>query len=701
MLGLAQAEDDDDDSHLCIKCSATIIGIDNYVKHRKSLCSKNKITLPVSLNVSPESHKTDNAQSISNEVAYRENHQGADVFFQSLELQSSAKRPQAVASTISTGGKTSAGVLTRRATAAMLSTGKDIHNYSEASTSIVSQKRGEDWIGGHNLRVTGTEDNQTKLIKAIANICETVKKEPTARPFSLLDYKHEDDSNEDSEESDEIDDEDNMQTSAKWKPPASHTGGKWKPIFNSRDSSNHWPTTSAITPEPDPNEDWEDEHSGGKWKPFQSESLTRLDKIQEMDEDEEDVYMPPPGHTKGKWIPGAKDVIKLIDHKAQIMDATAIHQKEGRSVQYWCGPCNRRLGSLQVYEKHLLSNFHLKRTLPEKDLEYSGAMKMHSNVFLTGKRTKKPSIYLNDSIFLQTKKKTVKIEDTVLKQSIVKKRRRRPTLSTCIICKYRVKPFLMGKHLISHYHFRKAAPNDEANKTQILDNIHRIVLQSPFQCSPCKFYTNWQPIFLQHWSSQEHKNVTDNLNGRFWCSFCKFEIADSQLFYEHLIGRDHLEVVAAINRSMPIIIRKKSVISCGKCKKEFKFNIQLKRHIKLFCRGNSSSTASDEYQGKKKCSQCSFTCKSRIGLSRHMKLRHGRKVFFCSACSVEFTNVIEARAHRRSQSHRIKEKELRVEKGLEAKDITKACPHCDAPRFKNIIELKKHLQEKHPEAKSR
>ena len=35
--------DEDDDSHLCVKCKNIIIGIDNYVLHRKSKCGFIKI----------------------------------------------------------------------------------------------------------------------------------------------------------------------------------------------------------------------------------------------------------------------------------------------------------------------------------------------------------------------------------------------------------------------------------------------------------------------------------------------------------------------------------------------------------------------------------------------------------------------------------------------------------------------------------
>lgn len=43
-------EDLEEDTHLCIKCSLTIVGLENYVRHRKSNCSKRVISAANSLN---------------------------------------------------------------------------------------------------------------------------------------------------------------------------------------------------------------------------------------------------------------------------------------------------------------------------------------------------------------------------------------------------------------------------------------------------------------------------------------------------------------------------------------------------------------------------------------------------------------------------------------------------------------------------
>lgn len=622
-------DDDEDDTHLCIKCKSTIVGLENYINHRKNICGNRPSTNSVT-------------------VEEKQSKQGADVFFQSLELQSSAKKLEPVAGPSNLQIKTAAGVLTRRATAAIIATNRDPFHLPE-DTLI---KHDNVWMNNHR-------DNDDKVNKPKSYILENVE-----------------DSNDDSEISEDLEYDDHPNCETKWKPPSTHTGGKWKP---GRESSN-W-TTRLATPEFEHTDDWEEEHTGGKWRPIMTH-----DKIQDMEDDEEDAYMPPPGHTKGKWIPGAKDIVKT-DHKTQIMDAMAIH-KEGRSVQYWCGPCNRRLISKAIYEKHLLSNLHQKRTLPEKDLEYSGSFQNSKS-----RRIIKPSIYVNENLYVRKNIKADKLDDN---DTVVKKRRKRlPTSTECLVCKQRVKNRLMGKHLISHYHFRKCDMNNERNIVQILENIDKIVHQSPFQCSPCKFYANWQSEFLNHWHTESHQQVISKMAGILWCSFCKFECKEQEKMLEHLTGGDHQDVVSAINRSIPIVIRSKTLISCTTCEKSFRFNIQLKHHSKV-CSEKSVSKAFNDQQGRIKCDKCPRSFKSKLSLRWHMKQKHQKKSYVCEPCNMEFLSAAESKAHRNIQSHRIKYMEIMKEHGCKIKDLSKACPHCDCPRFKNILHLKEHIKEKHP-----
>jgi hypothetical protein len=73
---------------------------------------------------------------------------------------------------------------------------------------------------------------------------------------------------------------------------------------------------------------------------------------------------------------------------------------------------------------------------------------------------------------------------------------------------------------VSHYHCRKARSDHPQAVSLVLDNIHSVVRQAPFQCSPCKFYCNTVASFKQHWTSKEHertdaKVTTPSVRGNF------------------------------------------------------------------------------------------------------------------------------------------------------------------------------------------
>ena len=110
--------------------------------------------------------------------------------------------------------------------------------------------------------------------------------------------------------------------------------------------------------------------------------------------DESPQEAPPPGHTSGKWLPALTDPIA-----PQL-------RKSGCRIQYWCGSCNRRLSSRGLYEKHLQSDLHQKRTGQEKQLDEDLAL---DNSREDGKRVvKRTKAYINSSLWSKAKRKRLK-----------------------------------------------------------------------------------------------------------------------------------------------------------------------------------------------------------------------------------------------------------------------------------------------------
>ncbi|CAH0555590.1 unnamed protein product [Brassicogethes aeneus] len=701
----------EDDTHFCLKCHLTIMGLENYVAHRKAGCSKTVVEPPKSP-LPSQLLPPDESFSLK-----------ADDFFSSLELQSSSKK----ARTPSTSGKTFSRILTRSKTnAAIQGSSKDPDTGQSKSGKNV-------WIGGQELKL-GYGDNQSKLIKAVANLER--RKEDTLK----LDESIYDESGEDSEEFDFEDDESSDEdqehpprhhtggkwkpsspvewstptpsfTGGKWKPvkrlpspPPSHTKGKWKPDGEDVPPPTHtkgkWkpdddappPTFTGSKWVPSKKQDYNvppQNHTKGKWKPkFDEESPPQtggktkwrpktFDDVSPTRKNTEEKC-PPPEYTKGKWKPSndsPKEKPKLKEKKTEenqpsiseeakkpdlkLIDNSMFRKSNG-TIQYWCNPCNRRLASKVVYERHLKSELHYKRTLRDRDFDDAGS-------FIIPKDKRK------------TKKSTNMAETT-------KKRIRKKIFEKCAVCNSKVNRNMIGKHMISHYHCRKGDITSEESKKMILDYTYEFVLECPFQCSICKFYCNTQNNFLNHWLSDQHTQRDLEVTGYYFCSYCNCKCKDLKQMYEHLLSGEHKEVVSVINRSVPIVIKKISPIQCETCRQSFMYNIQLIQHCKNY---NHQSDTAKKLKNEYICCNLSFS--KMVALYRHKKRVHKQEIFICKICNLKFDSKKEAMSHRVSSQHKYAKRKGDV-------SLQRKCKQCKAD-FENVLKLKEHINEVHPESK--
>lgn len=613
----------DDDTHICIKCNLTIVGLDQYIQHRKSNCANaNRVNQTADENKSSEPDPTNDTEYSMHDQGYggitdKDHHSpmhtfdydlGADFFFQSLELQSSTKK------VVGTGGKTVPG-------------------------------------GGGGKTVPRDTSPTDKLFSAVTAI-STGPKRIDSKGFRYFD--DEDDEVSPDEEPNDEDPDDTDPEEFLDVPPRNHTGGKWKP--ENRPSSTLFRGWERA---------WDDD---------------RLEKS--FDESIYDDEAPPPGHTKGKWVPGSK-ITKLVYDKPEAVPL---------STQYWCNSCNRGLASKIVYERHLKSNLHLKRIQDEKDLE-TVVCPIFEKPERIGKRPHKPSIYTDNTLYEGTSGNSLTSSNKPLdKQTRV----RRKYFTNCDICKTRLLIRLLGKHLISHYHYRRMQLCPEKAYTTILANIDKIIVQSPFQCAPCRFFTNTQENFFLHWNSTDHATHVNLHPGQFVCNFCKYETPEMFNMTKHLsTDQGHQDVVKAINRSVPIIIQKIIPISCQECNLQFRYNIELNKHL-IECGQNKDN------HGQVRCELCEKNFKTQNALVKHQSSEHqgkGLKKFYCSICKANFETPEEARKHRRTTEHRVKSARLR---GLDKEGaLMKKCGVCGATGFNDILVLKEHIKEEHPHVKYR
>lgn len=371
---------------------------------------------------------------------------------------------------------------------------------------------------------------------------------------------------------------------------------------------------------------------------------------------------PSENYTKGKWLPSTGSKQNAL-----------LRKSGGGAIQYWCSPCNRTLASKVVYERHLKSTLHFKRTLHDREFDDTEEIN-----FLKSIRRPKPKP--PESIFSN--------QDEI---NLIK-RKRKKTFMKCEVCQSRVNKDLIGKHLISHYHCRKGDITSAAARKLVLENIHEIVLEHPFQCSICKFYCNTQEYFLRHWLSEDHVKRNSQVPGYFLCNLCKYQTKETQCMYEHLLSREHNEVVSVINRSVPIVIKKINPAQCSVCDKEFVFKIQLVKHCERLQHGEETVK---QYKMRFVCDICHTPFLSNVALRRHSEKTHKRKYYICTPCNLVFKDIMEAKLHRRSQQHKYKSSSKSDNNANKKK-----CRYC-GEYFNNFLLLKEHLSAKHPEQKIR
>ncbi|KAK6625350.1 hypothetical protein RUM43_005647 [Polyplax serrata] len=503
-----------------------------------------------------------------------------------------------------------------------------------------------------------------------------------------------------------------VSTGGKWKsfaPPASHTGGKWKPMTPPATyTGGKWkpsevPQRTKVVDNTEPS--WKSQssssssgppisHTGGKWKPNSADHCR-----EDLTSGKVKSNVPSPSHTHGKWVSGP---VKGSSGRTPL-DIVANSQRtsgkclktSGGMIQYYCSPCNRRLSSKKMYRNHVQSELHLKRVLQENDLEFdSRSLKMFRGLFTQtvrkerglGKRLVKPP-----EMYKATEVETSKKE----KKSVELKGKKRPRkeMVRCEVCKIKVPSYQLGKHLVSYYHIRRMQLNDPVQRNLILSNIHAIVKQAPYQCGLCKFYCNTHVLFKKHWALSVHKEAEQQQGHRFWCALCNFECETTKSMELHLDSNSHREVIQAVNKSIPIIIRHKFVFSCSICFKEFRFSRELTRHREV----HHPETLDADAGNKFACTLCDQSFKSMKSLQKHIIHMHKGDVkipYFCSTCNEFFATVTEAKNHRNGQLHKYK-KALADSGGLpQKKGLVRTCTYC-GDTLENIDKLKSHLYDRH------
>ena len=195
-----------------------------------------------------------------------------------------------------------------------------------------------------------------------------------------------------------------------------------------------------------------------------------------------------------------------------------------------------------------------------------------------------------------------------------------------------------------------------------MKHIHSIVLQAPFQCHLCRFYFNLSEQFVEHWQSHHGENREQLEATSLWCSACRIRCYSERAMLFHLMSVNHAELVTMIHRSVPIVIKKVSLISCPveACVQRFRLQFSLQRHLASSHPHWQQQQVANEESWQVKCSSCSFTAPSKSALKKHTFWAHNRQAtsaLSCRACHRSFGSNLAWIRHQSSQTHRRKMKD--------------------------------------------
>lgn len=204
-----------------------------------------------------------------------------------------------------------------------------------------------------------------------------------------------------------------------------------------------------------------------------------------------------------------------------------------------------------MYERHLQSALHLRRTLPERQLDVNLDVNLDVSAELEhnkpGKRLRVRTFKLAVTFHLNcnsgrslsqqaSPRATTGSSGSPGSQGGAPARalavgqgqghgQGNRRAERCVVCRARVLRHQVGKHLVSHFHWRSTRRHalgsplgsplavGSAAANLVLDNIEAVVRQSPFQCGLCSFYCNSSDVFREHWASAMHRRMDDKARG--------------------------------------------------------------------------------------------------------------------------------------------------------------------------------------------
>ncbi|XP_063440156.1 zinc finger protein 845-like [Mytilus trossulus] len=444
-------------------------------------------------------------------------------------------------------------------------------------------------------------------------------------------------------------------------------------------------------------------HTHGKWKP--GEGPSHHSKV---------LWQPgrrPMHPSKGKWRPGempGKAKGKLKSHILARQQENAKEEEEKNQTrvaykkrnEYKCQYCDITFSNRFVFSSHCQKPEH-KRNVSNYDrieeavksldvIEWKNdTNENNKKIKLDNEIKEERSSPDNDNREALDENKSVELEKP---SSEVEKKKHEPPVYICSVCDKKFdSKYTMARHLLSTYHKNRITGNPDTIK--VLEQYHKyIVWLSPYQCTICQFYFNRNDDFMEHLKSEDHKLQCEGLDGEIMCSTCKFSCHDNGSLLRH-IENNGIHKQAAKKGNKPCIIKEKNYDTvCKYCKKRLHSKLHMKRHMR-------SQHFKEYAEYESTCKLCdkfffdTYTYKRHMATGQH-KLRAEQRQASGNAAKEEKPEVFNEGVNRTRINRKVEKPYKLAKKNTKSINKSFKCEYCDfvASQYN---ELRPHYMESH------
>lgn len=416
------------------------------------------------------------------------------------------------------------------------------------------------------------------------------------------------------------------------------------------------------------------------------------DFLEEAFSDESDVDYPPPEHTHGKWKPGEgphhstggkwrsqRTLISTGGKWKPGMLREGGGKGKGKPLktkttevtsEYYCNTCDMSFKSRYIYSAHCGGKMHKKRKKSGKKMDEDESVAEETENKTEAPEEEKVE---KESVAPLSQEASTENGQSEINNAESTKETTMPDVTIkpkqeafepeCNICDQKfANLYVLTRHLLSRKH--KNRTKGEKDTIKILDMYHKFIVRlSPFQCGLCQYYFNQESDLVSHLKESVHKNQCKKLPGELSCTLCQYSSHSNDDLVDHMMNNIRHREAALKGKKLCIIREKWFMAECKFCKKKMHSRVHMKRHVRSKHRkelnsvGHIIGESQIDAVGEFSCIECNNRkFKTYNAFVIHMNRRHGDSdAAICELCNKVLSGRNSFSQHMKSKKHKKKE----------------------------------------------